>query len=155
MSRVLSKNVRLIIVLICSATAVAAGYWLVQRYVQDVMAGKTVREGAARVIEKMDMNCEEAKRFSLENFDWFCAPEERALLLYLKVEEFKMVEPQVNSALLERERENEAQNIWRCETLHYYRLDVPAAKVGDLRRFQFQYFPHDGEPLIFLEKCLK
>ena len=153
----MSKKAQLVFAFIIAAACIAVAYLITQAYVRDLMAGKTVREGAAKVIGKVRMNCEEAKRLALDEFEqrWLCAPEESVLLLYLKVEVFKMVESQVNAALLERERQNEVNGIWRCEALHYFREDLPVANIGDLRRFQFQYFPEDGKPLIFLSNCSK
>ncbi|GEM_PF-6101959 len=145
--------------LFVAGIAVLGGYYGFKRYMQVVTGGKTVREGVATVVEVRKLGCEEAKRDALDEFNknQTCWPEEKVLCLYLRVDDFRTLEPQDSAYFLSRERQNESKGNWRCEDLHYYLEDVPHVRVGESRKFQFQFFSplffSDRSALIFLSSC--
>lgn len=124
----------------------AGGYLFLEAYLRAVVAGKTVRKGTATIVELRNLGCEEAKRDALSEAyrNWRCSPDERVLRAYLRVDEFRSLNPRDNARLLRAERQNEVKGVWRCEDHHFYFDDVPDKKVGEKEAFQFQFFPSLG-----------
>lgn len=94
--------------------AVATGGILVLRaYTRAVTAGKAVRTGIASIVEVRDLSCAEAGGDVLEGFvkTSNCAPDERVLRLYLRVEQFPTLTLDQDKQLLSQERSKEPKGI--------------------------------------------
>lgn len=90
----MSTQAKLFLVEVAVIAILVGGFFLLRAYLSALLAGKSVREGRAAVVEVRGLGCEEAKGDVLqERYRWHCWPGERILRVYLRIEHFRTLSP--------------------------------------------------------------